>query len=173
MMDLVEMDTESVTSFYTAENEIEDTTMDIDVETWDEPIDPQDSIMILGYYSLGIYWNTYYDSWGRELPIVKYGRTVLCGVLDSEKTQKVEIELRLLPSLVEEDRTPRAVAIMRRVVDYGMNMTHVVQETTTIPALPHHMVDDYECLLFSVSDPRWHEREREPFSIQDEYFTPI
>jgi len=154
-------------------DEDDTTTFEFEVKELDEPIDPQDRIVVLGYYTVGAYWKTYYDSWGRPLPVVKNGRTVFCGFLQSQPSHKVEVDLRLQNSGFDEDKTPRAVALMRRVAEYGMDMTCFVvgeEEETTISPLSLKCVDEYECSFFSVSDRQWFQREREPFLIHEDRF---
>ena len=156
-----------------AASAFEDTTLDVNVKELEEPIDPSDRIVVLGSYTLGVYWNTYRDAWGRSLPVVRYGRTVFCGCLVSDPSEKVEVELRLQKPEFDEDKTPRAVAIMRRVAEYGKEMTRVLKKEwreVSISPLPCKNVDEYECPYFSVSDNGWFQRERDPFFIAEECF---
>lgn len=176
----LELDEEDdIKSLYSLQS-LDDTPLVIDEV--DEPIDPTDSILILGYYPLNPYWNTFLDVWGRQLPVADVGRTVFCGVLESDETKKVEVELCLQKpqidyfSVLDSERTPMAptaVAVMRRVVDYGKDMLYVVKEPfgNAIDPLPSKQVQEYSCHLFSVSDEQWYAGKRAPFCVKDDSFT--
>jgi hypothetical protein len=153
------------------------------IEEVDEPIDPEDSIVILGYYPLNPYFSSFRNSWGHQLPIANVGRTVFCGVLESDETKKVEVELCLRKpqidyfSVLDSERTPippTATAVMRRVVDYGKDMLYVVKEPfgNAIDPLPSKQVQEYTCRFFSVSDEGWNEGNRAPFLLNDNSFMP-
>ena len=154
------------------------------IEEVDELIDPEDGIVLLGYYSLHPYWSTFRDAWGRSLPVPIVGRTVFCGHLESDVTKKVEVELCLqkpqidYSAVLDAERfptAPTARAVMRRVVDYGKDMLYVVKEPfgNIIDPLPLKQVQEYTCRFFSVSDEGWHERNKAPFSVSENCFRAL
>jgi len=154
------------------------------IEEVDEPIDPEDGIVLLGYYPLHPYFSSFRDAWGRSLPVPVVGRTVFCGHLESDETKKVEVELCLqkpqidYSSVLDVERfptAPTARAVMRRVVDYGKDMLYVVKEPfgNIIDPLPLKQVQEYTCRFFSVSDEGWHERNKAPFSVNENCFTAL
>lgn len=152
------------------------------VEEIYEPIDPQDGIVILGYYPVNPYFHSFQNGWGQSLPIPVVGRTVFCGHLESDEMKKVEVELYLQKpqvdyySVFDTERypvAPTANAVMRRVVDYGKDMLYVVKEPfgNTIDPLPSKQVQEYSCRFFSVSDEQWYAGNRAPFYVNEEFFT--
>lgn len=147
----------------------EDYPPSLDVEEVDEPIEPDDAIIISGYYPVGAYFGNFQDAWGRRLPTPIVGRTVFCGRLQSDPDQKVEVEL----SLQKSEFTPTAVATMRRVVHYSKEPLYAVRSSyqeTAIRPLPSKKVEEYSCPFFSVSDHEWYHGRRGPFEIADGLF---
>lgn len=140
------------------------------VDELNEPIPPDDRLVIVGYYCLGSYYGTFRNTWGRKLPLAMVGRTVFCGHLESDATQKIEVELCLQKSEFEFLTAPTATAVMRRVVDYGKDMLCVVKQTAVIEPLSTKRVENYSCPYFTVDDEAWYRGERAPFTVTDALF---
>jgi len=121
-----------------------------------------EQIVIIGYYKGDIDWREREDEWGRMLRTPIHGPIVFCGYWEQDPEALVEVYLR-----INEDNM--AIVSMYDVELYGQEVRFIAHQTERMEWLEGE-VDEYECLLFRLSNDGWHDRREQPYTIQEDMF---
>ena len=166
-----------------SEQEYDTTMNDDDNSTHRMEVPMDDKVVILGYYTLGAFFGEFTNAHGRRIAVPKVGRTVFCGHLLHDPDALVEVEL----ALMKKEKVLYATAMMRRVEDYGRDMTYIAKDYAdayldheayaytptdddTLLLKPFHSTTQYSCAYFSVDDEGWYDGHQQPFTLHEDLF---
>jgi len=136
-------------------------------------------VVLLGYFNTLEYYCEidFKDSWGRTLPFPLHGETVLCGYLESNPFQKVEIWIGLDFDLFDDKEEKEvaeyfAVGSLELVSEFSQELTFVCIDSSSLITFPSQKpVYDYQCPFFQINNSQWNSFDlKKPFFISDTLF---